>query len=409
MKRHLPFYLRLLIGLLLVLAITLGMFNWMMHPPLGDFQLMAFFLAVTAAISGLVGAVAYTQGWLNHTPSLRITILASCALASVLTFFNVWITARLMFASEHDLQLATILLLFASGIAMLIGYFLSIAIAQRMETLKNAAQQLANGDLSTRVVVSGSDELADLSISFNRMAEKLQTSDQLQRELSTLRRELVAWATHDLQTPLAAIRVQIEALADGVVEDPQTVKRYLNTTRRQVNELSVLIDDLFQVAQMDAGGLVVEKIATDFGDLLSDTIESFSALATERGVELVCVLAGQIGMVQIDPTRIGRILNNLLSNALRHTPADGKVTISAQRKNALLLLTVADSGEGIAPQDLPFIFERFYRSEKSRNRATGGAGLGLAIVKGIVLAHGGCISVESTLGMGTTFHIQLPI
>ncbi len=194
-----------------------------------------------------------------------------------------------------------------------------------------------------------------------------------------------------------------------MVDDPQTVKRYLNTTRRQVNELSILIDDLFQVAQMDAGGLVMEKTPTDFGDLLSDTMERFSALAAEHGIELTCTLTNPLGIAQIDPSRIGRILNNLLSNALRHTPTGGKVSISALRQNDLLLLTIADTGEGIAAQDLPYIFERFYRSEKSRNRATGGTGLGLAIVKGIILAHGGTIDVESVFGAGTTFHIRLPV
>jgi two-component system sensor histidine kinase BaeS len=218
----------------------------------------------------------------------------------------------------------------------------------------------------------------------------------------------VAWATHDLQTPLTAIRVQLEALADGVVDDAATVQRYLRTTQRQVNELSSLIDDMFQVAQMDAGGLVIEAAPGSLSDLVSDTLESFSALATERGVDLTGSVAPGVDPVRLDAQRIARLLNNLIGNALRHTPSGGSVTVSAQRDEGGVLLAVTDTGEGISPGDLPHIFESFYRGEKSRSRQTGGAGLGLAIARGIVRAHGGDISAESRLGAGTTFRVRLP-
>jgi signal transduction histidine kinase len=395
-------------GLIAVAAFSLAIFTLVMHPPMGDLHLMALFLGLTAAASGLAGLTAYRLGWLERMPSLRLSLLGGYALAGLLTFFNVWVTARLMFASQHDLLLATVLLVFAGGIAMLLGTFLSNGVTRRIEALRRAAHRLAEGDLTTRAVVEGRDEVAALADSFNHMAEQLQEADAHQRQLNGLRRELVAWATHDLQTPLTAIRVQIEALADGVVDDPETVQRYLRTTQRQVNDLSLLIDDLFQVAQLDAGGLVIQPSPCSLSDLISDTLESFSALAQERGVRLSGSAAAGVDPVTLDSLRIGRLLNNLIANALRHTPAGGQTTLCAWREGAQVFISVADTGEGIRPEDLPHIFERFYRGDKSRPPGAGGAGLGLAIARSIVRAHGGEITVESRLAEGTTFTVTLP-
>lgn len=400
--------LRFSLGLLGVLALSLTAFYLIMHPPMGDLSLMALFLGTTAAISGLAGYIAYRLGWMERTPSLRLALLGGYALASLLTFFNVWFAARQMFASEHDLQLGTILLIFATGIATLLGYFISSAITRRIQALQDTAQLLSSGDLNARTPVEGKDEIAALAASFNHMAERLQAADRQQRELDQLRRDLVAWASHDLQTPLTAIRLQIEALADGIVDDPATVQRYLQTTQRQINDLSLLLDDLFQVAQLDAGGLVIQPTTCSLADLISDALETFSALANERRVTLTGTAAPNLDPVLLDAPRIGRVLNNLIGNALHHTPPQGQVSISAHRETNQVVIEVADSGEGISPQDLPHIFERFYRGDKSRNRHTGGAGLGLAIARGIVQAHGGEIWVSSQPGAGTTFHIVLP-
>jgi len=398
---RIPLPLRFAIGLVIILALSLWAFYAFMKPPMSDLNAMALFLSITTAISGLAGYVANRLGWLERTPSLRLSLIVGYALASVVTVLNVWVTARLMFTSTHDFQLATILLAFAAGIAVLLGYFLSGGLTRRIEQLQEAAHRLAGGDLSARVPLEGSDEVTTLSASFNEMAERLQAADRQQREL-------VAWASHDLQTPLTAIRVQIEALADGMVEDPATIQRYLQTTQRQINDFSTLIDDLFQVAQFDAGGLVIRPSACSLSDLISDTLESFSALAGERGVTLSGSAAPGVDPARLDAPRIGRVFNNLIGNALRHTPAGGAVALTAHRQDGRILIDVTDSGEGISPADLPYVFERFYRGDKSRNRGTGGSGLGLAIARGIVRAHGGEITVESRPGAGAAFHIWLP-
>jgi signal transduction histidine kinase len=400
-------FLRYILGVFLIFSISLGIFYLVMSPPLSELGLMALFLAITAMVSSLIGYLAYRLGWIALTPSLRWGLLAIYAISSALTFFNVWFSAKLMFASEHDLLLSIVLLVFAGGMAMALGYFLSSTVTDRIHLLKKAAEKLAQGNLDTRVSVTGRDEVATLAQSFNKMAVQLQEMDEKQRELERLRTDLIAWVSHDLQTPLASIRAILEALYDGVVEEPKTIKRYLNTAQRDVSSLSALIDDLFEMAQLDAGGIPLEKADSSLVDLISDTLESFSELASRQSVTLEGSAESNVDPVLMDTQRIGRVLNNLIGNALRHTPAGGQVEVRAGRTGTGVEVIVCDSGEGIRAEDLPNIFESFYRGEKSRSRATGGAGLGLAIARGIVRAHGGEIRVESKPG-DTRFIFTLP-
>jgi signal transduction histidine kinase len=401
-------HLRFVGGVALTLALALASFLLLMQPPLAELGLMALFLTITGLVSVVAGYGAYRYGWIHRSPRISWVLLGGYALASLLTFVNVWVTARLMFASQHDLLLATVLLLFAGGIAMSVGYFLSAALTDRIVTLDHAAREIAGGQLGARVPVSGSDEMANLSRTFNEMAEQLQHAEEKQRELDTLRRNLIAWAGHDLRTPLASIRAIVEALADGVVQDPETTSRYLQTAQREIRALSVLIDDLFELAQIEAGGLRLEMSPNSLSDLISDTIESFSALSARQGVVLEGSASPAVDPVLIDAKEIGRVLSNLVGNALRHTPPGGRVWVRATDQAGVVHVEVQDTGEGIKTDDLPHVFERFYRGEKSRNRATGGSGLGLAIAKGIVEAHGGSIGVESIPGKGTQFFFTLP-
>jgi signal transduction histidine kinase len=409
-KQHtgLSRHLRFIAGVCLTIAVALGAFLVLMRPPMGELRLMALFLAITAVISVGVGYGAYRLGWMNHSPRISWVVLGGYALSSFLTFLNVWVTARLMFASEHDLLLATVLLLFAAGIAMSVGYFLSAALTDRIVNLSHAAEEVAKGRFSARAAVAGNDEMARLARTFNQMAGQLETAAKRQSELDMLRRNLIAWAGHDLRTPLASIRAIVEALADGVVEDPDTVHRYLNTAQREIRSLSLLIDDLFELAQIEAGGLHLELLPNSISDLISDTLESFSELAARQQVTLDASAEPGVDPVLMDARQIGRVLANLLGNALRHTPAGGTVQVQATRSAEQVLVEIADTGEGMGAEDLPHVFERFYRAEKSRSRATGGSGLGLAIAKGIVEAHGGQIDVESATGQGTRFFFALP-
>ena len=400
--------LRLLGGILVIVLISLGIFYFIMQPPMTDLGYMAQFLSITALISGLAGYAAYRFRWLERAPALRWSLVGGYALASLLTFLNVWLTARLMFASQHDLLLATILLLFAGGIAMVLGYFLSSAVTERIRRLDQAAKEIQSGNLSVRIPVTGNDEVARLARTFNQMAVQLEQSNANQRALEDLRRDLVAWAGHDLRTPLAGVRVLVEALADGIIDDPATSRRYLQQARKQIDHLSLLIDDLFQVSQLDAGGIPLNLEPASLADLISDTLENFSGLAARQNILLSGSASPDIDPIKMDVQRIGRVLSNLVDNALRYTPSGGTVSIQAELVAGTVRVTVQDSGEGISPDDLPHVFDRFYRGEKSRNRATGGTGLGLAIARGIIEAHGGQIGVDSTPGHGARFHFWLP-
>ncbi len=395
-------------GIVLVLLLSLIIFYWLMRPPMGDLEHMAQFLSFTAVISIGIGYGAYRLNWLERAPSLRWVLLGTYILASLLTFLNVWLTARLMFASEHDLLLATVLLLFAGGIAVVLGSFFTSTLIERIKRLESAAKSIESGNLSARAEIPGNDEIASLAKSFNQMAQKIQTADQKQRELESLRRDLVAWAGHDLRTPLSSIRLLVEALSDGVVDDPDLIQNYLSQTKKHVDILSLLIDDLFQISQLDAGGIPLNLEPASLADLISDTLESFSGLASQKGVNLSGSASAGVDPINIDVLWLGRAINNLVSNAIRHSPTNGSVTVCAKSVGDNILVAVTDTGEGINPQDLPHVFERFYRGEKSRNRSGGGAGLGLAIAKGIVEAHQGKIFVKSTPGQETVFTFTLP-
>jgi signal transduction histidine kinase len=394
------------VSLSVVLALVVGYL--LLRPPMADLAQLAMQLAATAVLSFIAGYAAYRWGWINRAPRLAYALIGIYVLATALSMFNVWISARLMFLNEHDLMLGTSLLVFAGGIAIALGAFLSDAVSERLERLRLFAADVTRGRLDARVPVSGQDEVADLARSLNVMAEQLEEGRRRQREMDAMRRELLAWVGHDLRTPLASVQAIVEALADGLVDDPAVTGRYLRTAQREIQALSSLIDDLFELAQIEAGGLTLHPRPNSMCDLVSDTIEGFSPLAAGSGVALTGMAAPDVDPVTMDAERIGRVLANLVSNALRHTPDGGTVRVDAVRDEAGVSVSVTDTGEGIPTEELDHLFERFHQSESTRDRSTGGSGLGLAIAKGIVEAHGGEIGVESTRGEGTRVRFRLP-
>ena len=244
------------------------------------------------------------------------------------------------------------------------------------------------------------------------MVQQLEHS-QVQRErLEASRRELIAAVSHDLRTPLASIRTMIEALNDGVVSDPETISRYLHTVQNETHHLTTLIDDLFELSQIDAGALKLHLEPTSLADLVSDALEAMAAQAHKKNVHLQGQVEGTPHRLPLDAARMQRVLDNLIQNAIRHTPSDGTVTLTVRGEPNSVQLTVSDTGEGIRESDLPHVFDRFYRGEPARTRdsqsVASGVGLGLAIARGIVEAHGGTISAMSAPGEGATFRVVLP-
>lgn len=400
-----------LLGILTVLLLTVALIQLIMHPPAEDLLYLALYLSFTSLVSAVIGFLFHRLGWWRRLPRLSYALILGYILAGGLTLFNVWVTARLMFINQHDLALGSLLLIFAGGISVVFGFFISNTITQALGNLVEGAAQLSQGDFSTRVSVNGNDEIAQLARAFNEMSARLEQAAENERALDETRRNLVAWASHDLRTPLTSLRVMMAALVDGVVDDPETISRYLRQSQNEINRMSKLLDDLFELAQLDAGFQDLDFEWVSLSDLISDTLESFAARADAQEINLEGHVDPQVDLVWATPEKLSRILDNLLSNALRYTPQDGTIHLSAKAEENATVVTVKDSGSGIVPKDLPFIFDRFYRGEKSRMRDKGessSVGLGLAIVKGLVEAHGGEISVQSKPGEGTEFQFGLP-
>jgi signal transduction histidine kinase len=294
-------------------------------------------------------------------------------------------------------------LLLAAGVAGLAAVFLTLVLSRRIlrpvEALTAAARRMEKGDLSQRVEVHSQDEIGELAQAFNAMADGL-------ARLEELRRNMVTDVAHELRTPLSNIRGYLEALQDGVVKPKPEV---IDSLHEEAMLLNRLVDDLRELTLAEAGQLKLEYRPVAPADLVDRALEAARAQAAAKGVALQADLPEDLPLVDIDSQRIGQVLGNLLSNALTHTPSGGKVVIAAQVKQLKVELSVSDTGEGIPPEDLPYVFERFYRADKSRSRATGGTGLGLSIAKQLVEAHGGRISVASQMGQGTTFTFTLPV
>ena len=264
--------------------------------------------------------------------------------------------------------------------------------------IAKAAHRLGKGELGVRVQVRGSQEIRELAETFNKMAAELQHAE-------TLRTNLMADVSHELRTPLTVLEGNLRAALDRVVPlDEAEIASLYNQTRH----LTRLVNDLRELSLAESGQLPLEKMPTNLKTLVAETIQALEPLAVERGVTLLDEVP-QLPEVTVDPFRIRQVLFNLLSNALRHTPEGGKITLNGETGSGMVALSVQDNGEGLEPEQFSAVFDRFYRTDKSRSRETGGTGLGLAIVKAIVEAHGGQIKAHSAgKGKGSLFRVVLP-
>ncbi len=370
----------------------------------------------TLAVAGfmlLSGGVSVALGWgvtqaaWQRRVGLRRTLVVLSTLGPLFVLVNVAFTAKLMFLSSHDLGLLALLLLFALVPGIAVTSLLSDRIVGTITALTASAARMAHGDLAARTRADGVAELRSLAESFNSMAAQLEEASLVREETERARRDLIAAVSHDLRTPLASLRALAEALSDGVVDDPEGIRRYLGLMTGETTRLSALIDDLFELARLESGALRLDLAPSPVQDLISETLERMTAQAEQKGLRLDGQVVGDPPPVLIDGQQMTRVLLNLVQNAIRHTPVDGSVTLHARAAGTEVLLEVRDTGEGIDADDLPRVFDRFYRGDRARTREAGG-GLGLAIARGIVEAHGGHIWVESEPGRGTRFAFTLP-
>lgn len=396
-----------LLGLVGAFLLALAIAIYIMQAPAGDLRDLIQFLLTSSVPSLLAGYLVFRLGrrWLG---SIRYKILLAYSLGIVIAIINIYVTSQLMFVSRHDFLLLGLLLVFAGILSASFGHVLAAGMTQSLYRLQNAAQKIARGDFSIRVNLSEMDELADVAGAFNVMADALEQSFSRQKELEQARRDLVAAVSHDLRTPLTSIRAMVEALADGVVTDPATVRRYYATIRSQAENLSGLINDLFELSQLDTGQIELQLEPVNLNDLLSDVVESMQAQARQKQITLQGTYCPEAPVVNAEMAKVQRVLYNLVQNAIRHTPAGGSITLASRTLPEGVQVDVTDTGEGIAPADLPYIFDQFFRGEKSRSRETGGSGLGLAIARRIIQAHGGRIWAASKPGRGACFSFVLP-
>jgi signal transduction histidine kinase len=350
-------------------------------------------------------AAMWVTGRLLARASLAQRFVGVGALGAAVALANLWVLSRQMFVSEHDATLLGVLLLYSVGAGIGAAVVTARSSARAVRRLTTTASALGEGDLDARAgQIEGGPELDVLAATLDDMAARLQGAQERERQIEATRRDLVTAVSHDLRTPLASLRAMVEAIDEGVVEDPESMRRYAQEMRRSVRQLGAMVDDLFELAQLDAGAIESETRRARLGEVVSSAVATVELQAEEKGLSLVAELNGADD-APCSP-RLARVIQNLLVNAVRHTPADGSVRIEARHSADALEVAVTDTGEGIAPQDLARVFDPFFRADPARQGA--GAGLGLALAKRIVEALGGEISAESEPSHGARFAVTLP-
>jgi len=297
---------------------------------------------------------------------------------------------------QDSLLLATAV---AVIVAIALGLLFSRLISRPMGQLAFSARRIATGDFSQRIKTSTDDEIGEVSAAFNSMAEQLEMKENS-------RRQLLADTAHELRNPLSIIQGNMEAWLDGVISPtPEQIASVYDETVL----LSRLITDLRELSLAEAGQLKLHQEATDLGELLTMEISGIQNRCQEKDISINAELAEEVPQVFIDADRIRQVLHNLIDNAIRHTPISGVIKVGARSDNpGWVAVSVSDSGSGIASEDLPYVFDHFYKADRSRQRGHGGAGIGLALVKQFVELHGGKVWAESQAGNGSTFYFTLP-
>ncbi len=375
-----------------------------------DATLMLQLLVISAVASLGIGTaiIGLVRG--RRWDRLATRIATAQVVGALVAIICVLPTTIVMFLSAHDRNLVLLCLAYSLTIALIFAVAVGRTLGASVETIRAGANRMAAGDLTVRVPVPRERGLAELAVALNTMAERLDAAFARQRELEEARQSLIAAVSHDLRTPLASLRVMVEAIADGVADDPATIRRYVGAMERETVSLGRLIDDLFEMARLDAGQLALRLAPSQVDLVITETLELMEAQADKHHVSLRAWVDSGLPLVLIDPDRIQRVLTNLIQNAIRHTPTDGSVTVDVADLEGDVQVNVRDTGEGISEDDLAHVFDRFYRGDKARSRdaGRGGAGLGLAIARRLVEAHGGRIWVAQPPGGGSVFSFTIP-
>ncbi len=360
---------------------------------------------IAAGCTSAVGLAGMGIIRLLRRARLRLSIQATGAVPVLAIVAGTLASAEAMFLSQHDLRVVVMVCVVAGVVAFAFSWLLGRQVESGSAALRQAARSLGDEDgqfLPPALPLAA--DFADVSRELEDTSAKLARSRARERALEQSRRQLVAWVSHDLRTPLAGLRAMAEALEDGLAADPP---RYHKQMRAEAERLAAMVDDLFELSRIHSGTLHLSTDQIALADLVSDVLASTEALAGERGVHLDGTAAGQLA-VRADPRELSRALTNLLVNAIRHTPPGGLVHVEARPEHEYALLTVTDGCGGIPEADLPHVFDLAWRGTDARTPGPdSGAGLGLAIVRGVVEAHQGSVRIVNT-GDGCCFEMRLP-
>ncbi|MDQ3274585.1 MAG: HAMP domain-containing histidine kinase [Actinomycetota bacterium] len=359
---------------------------------------------IAAAAAGTAGSIGWLLLRLRRMPSLRVALTTATVTAVLAVVAGAVATSRAMFLSRHDFVVVLWVCASAGVVAVTFGLLIARSIVADSHLVQRAARALADGTPIAGGRQPSTAELAEISRELRSAADRLAWARKRERELEASRRELVAWVSHDLRTPLAGLRAMAEALEDSVAADPA---RYHRQVRLQVDRLSGMVDDLFDLSRIHAGNLRLTMEEVSLSDLVSDVLAGTDSLAQARRVHLTGEAESPLALTA-DPRELTRVLTNLVVNAVRHTPAHGVVRVRVRPQGAMAVVSVDDECGGFPEQDLGKVFDVAWRGTDARTPGPdGGAGLGLAIVRGIVEAHHGTVTV-SNAGAGCRFEVRLP-
>jgi signal transduction histidine kinase len=375
------------------------------HMPVRDALELAGIAVGAAAGAGLIGTA--TLMALRRRPiGVQVAIVALATVAAIGA--GAMAAANAMFISAHDLDTLLVILLAAGTVGALVALILGHRVGAAAKSLGTMARRIGDGADLGPAVATGTGEFAALARELEETSGRLQEARARERATEESRRELIAWVSHDLRTPLSGIRAISEALEDGLVADPQTAGRYYRTLRIETERLAHLVDELFELSVIQAGALRLQMERVLLSDLVSDAISAASMSAGAKGVRVEGQVTGSPPELELAPSEVSRVLRNLLDNAIRHTPNDGSVWVETGILDDGAYVSVADECGGIPEADLARVFDMAFRGEPARTPSEDGGGLGLAIARGIVEAHHGEITVCNE-GSGCRFIVRLPL
>ena len=368
--------------------------------------------AVVVLLAGLGSVVAAVVGdvasRLLRRRSLRAQVMVIGLTSTVTTAAGVLLAAHWMFIEQHDVVVLAIVLVASSAVSLGAATRLGASFGKETDNVMKLARQIADPAKSFSTgVAAHTEEMRRLTDELHEASQRLDESRAREHSLEASRRELVAWVSHDLRSPIAAMRAMAEALEDGVVDDPESVARYHRSIRQETERLSQLVDDLFELSRITAGALSPDDTTLPLYQLIDDVLDSVSTSARSRGIDVVAEIDDTTHAL-VPGSYLRRALQNVLDNAIRHTPVGGTVSIGWSTRDGVLCIDVSDECGGIPAADLPRVFDVAFRGDTARTRDHGGGGLGLAIARGLLDLHDGTIEVDNR-DRGCRFSLRLPV